>query len=55
MTKAARSSSTPGSVAIDIFSDTLANALQAANELHPLNASGSASQPPAAARSTAPA
>ena len=34
-----------GQVAIDIFSDTLANALQAANELHPLNASGSASQP----------
>lgn len=31
-----------GRVAIDIFSDTLAHALQASNELHPLNAPGSA-------------
>jgi hypothetical protein len=34
-----------GRLAIDIFSDTLTNGLQAANELRPLNASGSAAQP----------
>jgi hypothetical protein len=33
-----------GRVAIDIFSDTLNNALRAANELRPLNAPGSAAQ-----------
>jgi len=34
-----------GRLAIDIFSDTLNSALAAANELRPLNAPGSASQP----------
>ncbi|MGD0455447.1 MAG: hypothetical protein ABSB69_17820 [Solirubrobacteraceae bacterium] len=34
-----------GRVAIDIFSDTFAHALQASDELHPLNAPGSASGP----------
>jgi hypothetical protein len=39
-----------GHVAIDIFSDSFANALRAAEELHPINAPGSASEklpPPA--------
>ncbi len=39
-----------GRVAIDIFSDTFAHALQAASELRPLNAPGSASGEPARAR-----
>jgi hypothetical protein len=34
-----------GRLAIDVFSDTLAHALAAANQLRPLNASGSASGP----------
>jgi hypothetical protein len=34
-----------GRVAIDIFSDTFAHALQASDELYPLNAPGSASAP----------
>ena len=39
-----------GRVAIDIFSDTFAHALQAGDELRPLNAPGSSSGDAAAAR-----